>query len=69
VHFLREQQGQHEAQPLIECRKFIEVEGEFKKVPLDPGVLDKTVCISTEANQQDQEDLLSYMHADCSKIF
>jgi hypothetical protein len=31
VHFLREQQGQHKAQPPIECRKFIEAEGEFKK--------------------------------------
>jgi hypothetical protein len=27
VHFLREQQEQHEAQPLTECRKFIKVEG------------------------------------------
>jgi hypothetical protein len=35
VHFLREQQEQHEAQPPTECRKFIEVEGEFKKAPLD----------------------------------
>jgi hypothetical protein len=58
---LREQQGQHKAQPLIECRKFVEAEGEFKKVPLDPRVPDKTVCISTEANQQDQEELMSFL--------
>jgi hypothetical protein len=61
VYFLREQQGQHEAQPLIECRKFKEAEGEFKKVPLDPRVLYRTVCIGTEANQQDQEELLSFL--------
>jgi hypothetical protein len=50
VHFQREQQGYHKAQPSIECRKFIEVDGEFKKVPLDPRVPDKIVCIDTEAN-------------------
>jgi hypothetical protein len=61
VHFLREQQGQHEAQPPIECKKFIEAEGEFKKVPLDPKVPDKIVCIDTKANQQDQEELLSFL--------
>jgi hypothetical protein len=43
MHFIREQQEQHEAQPPMECRKFIEDEGELKKVPLDPRVLDKTV--------------------------
>jgi hypothetical protein len=57
MHFLREQQEQHEAQQLMECRKFIEDEGEFKKVPLNPRVLDKTVCIRTKANQQEQEEL------------
>jgi hypothetical protein len=50
VHFLREQRWKHEAQPPIECRKFIEAEGEFKNVPLDPRVLDKIVCTGTEAN-------------------
>jgi hypothetical protein len=50
VHFLREQLEQHETQPLTECRKFIEAEGEFKKVLLDPRVPDKTLCIGTEAN-------------------
>jgi hypothetical protein len=54
-------EGQHEAQPPIECRKFIEAKGEFKKVPLDPRVPDKKVCIDTEANQQDQEELLSFL--------
>jgi hypothetical protein len=61
MHFLQDQPEQHEAQPSIECRKFIEAEGEFKKVSLDPRVLDKTVCINTEANQQDQAELLSFL--------
>jgi hypothetical protein len=61
VHFLQEQPEQHETQPLIECRKFIEADGEFKKVPFDPRVSDKTVCIGTEANQQDQAELLSFL--------
>jgi hypothetical protein len=46
---------------MIECRKFIEAEGELKKVPLHPRVLVKIVCIGTEANQQDQEELLSFL--------
>jgi hypothetical protein len=61
IHFLREQQEQQEAQPLTECRKFIEAEGEFKKVPLDQRVPDKMICIGTEANQQDQTKLLSFL--------
>jgi hypothetical protein len=43
MHFLQEQQEQQETQPPTECRKFIEAEGEFRKVPLDPRVLDKTM--------------------------
>jgi hypothetical protein len=61
VHFLREQQEQHETQPPTECRRFIKAEGEFKKVLLDPRVSDNTVCIGTEANQQDQAELLSFL--------
>jgi hypothetical protein len=61
VHFLQEQPEQHETQPPIECRKLIEAEGEFKKVSLNPRVSDKTVCISTEANQEDQVELLSFL--------
>jgi hypothetical protein len=62
MHFLREQQEQHEAQPLTECRKFIEAKGEFKKLPLNPRVPDKMVCIGTKANQQDQAELLSFLY-------
>jgi hypothetical protein len=55
------QPEQHETQPLAKCRKVIEVEGKFQKVPLDPRVPVKTVCIDTEANQQDQAELLSFL--------
>jgi hypothetical protein len=34
-------------------KKIISVEGEFKKVPLDPRVPDKTVCIDVEASQEE----------------
>jgi hypothetical protein len=44
-----------------ECKKVIEAKGEFQKVSLDPRVLDKTVCIGTEASQQDQAELLSFL--------
>jgi hypothetical protein len=56
-----EQPELHETQPLTECRKVIKAEGEFQKVPLDPRVLDKTICIGIEANQQDQAELLSFL--------
>jgi hypothetical protein len=41
--------------------KAIEAEGEFQKVPLDPRVPDKTVCIRTEANKQEQSEILSFL--------
>jgi hypothetical protein len=43
VHFLREQSDQHRAEPPVEYKKIIEAEGEFKKVPLDPRVPNKTI--------------------------
>jgi hypothetical protein len=61
VHFLREQSEQCETQPSAKCKKVIEAEGEFQKVPLDPRVLDKTVCIGTEASQQEQAELPSFL--------
>jgi hypothetical protein len=61
VHFLREKPEQYETQPPVECKKVIEAEAEFQKVPLDPRVLDKTVCISIEASQQEQEEILSFL--------
>jgi hypothetical protein len=61
VHFLQEQSDQCREQPLVEYRKIIEVEGEFKKVPLDPRILDKTVCIGMETNQEEQMNLLGFL--------
>jgi hypothetical protein len=61
VHFLWEQSDQHRAEPLTEYKKIIEAEGEFKKVPLDPRVLDQIVCIGTEASQEEQTKLLSFL--------
>jgi hypothetical protein len=61
VYFLREDleqhstfTGQHKAEAPAECKKAIEAEGEFKKVPLDPRVPDRTICIGVEASQQEQ---------------
>jgi hypothetical protein len=51
----------HKGEALIEYKKAIEVEGKFKKVPLDHRVLDRTVCISVEANQQEQMELLAFL--------
>jgi hypothetical protein len=43
------------------AKKVIEVEGEFQKVPLDPGVPNRIVCIGTEASQQEKTELLSFL--------
>jgi hypothetical protein len=52
---------QHKVEAPAECKKAIEAEGEFKKVPLDPRVPDKTRCIGTEASQQEQAKLLAFL--------
>jgi hypothetical protein len=61
VHFLWEQSEQHETQPPAEYKKANEVEGEFQKVPLDPRVPDKIVCIDTKASKQEQAEILSFL--------
>jgi hypothetical protein len=68
VHFLWEDPeqhttfaGQHKAEAPVECKKAIEPEWEFKKVPLDPNVPDRIVCIGVEANQQEQAKLLAFL--------
>jgi hypothetical protein len=61
VHFLREQLDQNGTGPPTEYKNIIEVEGEFKKVPLDPRVPDKTVCIGAEASQKEKTKLLSFI--------
>jgi hypothetical protein len=57
VHFLREDPkqhttftDQHKTKASAECKKAIKFKGELKKVPLDPRVLDRTVCISAKAS-------------------
>jgi hypothetical protein len=69
VHFLLEEPEQHitfashhKAEAPAEGKKAIEAEGEFKKVPLDPIVPDKTVCIDAEASQQEQGELLPFLN-------
>jgi hypothetical protein len=68
VHFLREESkrrstsiGNYEEEALAKYKKSIEVEGEFKKVHLDSRVPDRTVCIDTEVNLQEQADLLAFL--------
>jgi hypothetical protein len=53
--------SQHKAEAPIECKKAIEAKGEFNKVPLDPRVPDRTVCIDAEASQQEQVKLLAFL--------
>jgi hypothetical protein len=50
---VREQSDQHREEPPAEYKKFIESEGEFKKVQLDLRVLNKTVFIGTAASQEE----------------
>jgi hypothetical protein len=71
VHFLREDQkqhttfiDQHKVEAPVECKKAIELEGEFKKIPLDPRVLDRTVCIGAEASQHEHAELLAFLGVD-----
>jgi hypothetical protein len=61
IHFMWEQSEQYKTQPLAECKKVIEAEGEFQKVPLDPRVPDKIVCSGTKASQQEQTEILSFL--------
>jgi hypothetical protein len=44
-----------------EFKKAIEVKGDFKRVALDPRVLDKFICISTEMSPQEQAELLQFL--------
>jgi hypothetical protein len=59
---LREQTDQHKDQPPTKSKKVIAAEGEFIKIPLDPRVPNKTVCIGAEASQQEQSELLSFLN-------
>jgi ubiquitin len=68
VHFTREESEQHNTstryckeEALVQYKKAIEAEGEFKKIPLDPSVPDRTVCIGTKVSQQEQAELLAFL--------
>jgi hypothetical protein len=53
--------GQHKVEARRDATKAKEPKGEFKKVPLDPRVTDRTICISAEAGQQEQAKLLAFL--------
>jgi hypothetical protein len=68
MHFLREESEQRSTstgnckeEASEECKKHIEAEGEFRKVPLDPRVPDRIVCFGVEASQQEQVELLAFL--------
>jgi hypothetical protein len=68
VHFLREEWEQHDSsarhckeEASAGYKKGIEAEGEFKKVPLNPRVPDRLVCIGTEGSHQEKADLLAFL--------
>jgi hypothetical protein len=65
VPFIREDIEQHEQvqspskqEALAELKKAIEIKGDFKKVALDPRVLDRAVFLITELSPQEQVKLL-----------
>jgi hypothetical protein len=62
VHFLREdtehKQPSVKQATLVEFKKAIKVEGECTKVPLDPRVSERTICIGAEMNPDEQAELL-----------
>jgi hypothetical protein len=65
VHFLRED-TEHE-QPSVkqetsaEYKKATKAEGEFTKLPLDPRVPDRTVCVGSEMKLEEQAELLQFL--------
>jgi hypothetical protein len=46
----------------VKFKKAIEVEGEFTKVPLDPRVLDRTLCMRAEMSPEEQVELLHFLN-------
>jgi hypothetical protein len=68
VHFIREDIEQHEQvqsspkhEALAEFKKAIEVEGDFKKMAIDPRVLDRGIFLGTEMSPQEQVELLQFL--------
>jgi hypothetical protein len=63
IHFLREDTNQSGQPPPkqeipVEFKKAIKVEGEFTRLPLDPRVLDRVMCIGAEISPHEQAELL-----------
>jgi hypothetical protein len=46
---------------LTKYKKVIEADGKFRKIPLDPRVSDRAVCIDTETSQEGQAELLAFL--------
>jgi hypothetical protein len=68
LHFLQEEsyQCQQSACPIkaeasTEYKKAIKADGEFKKVPLDPSVPNRVVCLSTKIGPEEQIELLVFL--------
>jgi hypothetical protein len=54
----REEQPSSKKEISTEFKKATEVEGDLKRVALDPRVPDKAVCIDTEMSMQEQVELM-----------
>jgi hypothetical protein len=68
VHFLWEEWEQYQQSSCpfkeeapTEYKKAIDADGEFKKVPLDPIVPDRAVCLGTETYLEEQAELLAFL--------
>jgi hypothetical protein len=68
VYFLREELEQYEqsacsinVEALVKFKKTIEVDGDFKKVALDPRVPDRVVFLGTEMSLEEQSELLAFL--------
>jgi hypothetical protein len=65
MHFLREdveyEQPSSKQEISVEFKKAIEAEGDFTKVPLNPRVPDRTVCIGVEMSPEEQAELLQFL--------
>jgi hypothetical protein len=57
------QQVQHPSkqETSTEFKKAIKVEGDLKRVALDPRVLGKAISFNTEMSPQEQADLLQFL--------
>jgi hypothetical protein len=65
VHLLREdiehEQPSSKQEISAEFKKAIKAEGDFNKVPLDPKVPDRIVCIGAKMSPEEQAELLQFL--------